>query len=249
MSDTVWSAKTDQDTKDRLRALAAGSGLTDKDFLVRMTDVYEASQARESMSIEQAKDLRDLQHHLDRILEVYIHLTKTGQDRENAAATRVKELEDEIQATKAAVVDAGTQVQAAKMEAAQVREAAEKDVRDIRDVLAQAREAQQQSAKLAVLAEEAAASAKARCAELEDLANQADEYRRDGERAREETAKAKEAMLRANELAGIEREKAVLVAERKAMNEIGKLREDLAQAREEKAALEVSIARASSNPG
>lgn len=49
--------------------------------------------------------------------------------------------------------------------------------------------------------------------------------------------------VKGNRTRRVEKERAVLAAQREAMNEIGKLREDLARAREEKAALEVLIAR------
>ena len=59
-----------------------------------------------------------------------------------------------------------------------------------------------------------------------------------------QAVKMEDALQRAAERAEIEKERAVLAAQRETMNEIGKLRENLARSREEKAALEVLIARA-----
>ena len=57
-----------------------------------------------------------------------------------------------------------------------------------------------------------------------------------------------EALSRASERAEIDKERAVLAAQRESMDETGRLREALALAREEKAVLEVEQAKAQNRP-
>ena len=61
-------------------------------------------------------------------------------------------------------------------------------------------------------------------------------------------AQVQEALSRVAERADIDKERAVLAAQREAMDEIGRLREALALAREERAALEVEISKAQNKP-
>jgi DNA repair exonuclease SbcCD ATPase subunit len=193
-------------------------------------------------------------------------------------ATRFKALAMDAQEQRQEITEqAGAQVEAAQADAALARETAAKEVQDAKEALARARDAQEQSAKLAALAEEAATAAKAKAADLEALAGQAGQYKQDADQARRESedltkqleqahesirniqaeaktaisaqvAKMEDALQRAAERAEVEKERAVLAAQREGMNETGVLREALAKAREEKAALEVLLARAGVHP-
>jgi DNA repair exonuclease SbcCD ATPase subunit len=189
-------------------------------------------------------------------------------------ATRFKALAMDAQEQRQdATEQANAQVEAAHADAALARETAAREVQDAKDALARARDAQEQSAKLAALAEEAATAAKAKAADLENLAEQAGQYKQEADQVRREledltrrleqaqeylrniqaeaktalsaqVAKMDDTLQRAAERAEVEKERAVLAAQREGMNETGVLREALAKAREEKAALEVSLARA-----
>lgn len=196
-------------------------------------------------------------------------IARAEQDAQNA---KVLALDTKKDAEKA-INEALQQLEAYKAEAALARENAEKELIEMRDTVERALESREQSTRLATLAEEAAAAAKTKVAELETLANKADLYKKEaeqlgkkvekltGELVKAEAALQKlqedsksaldemvvrmeEALQRAAERAELEKEKAILVTKTEAMEEIGKLREALAQIREEKAALEVQIARA-----
>jgi chromosome segregation ATPase len=234
------------------------------------------------------KEIEQLSHHLARVQEIFIGLVKESQNRQEADANMIARTEEEATRFKALAMDAqeqrqditeqaGAQVEAAQADAALARETAAKEVRDAKEALVRARDAQEQSAKLAVLAEEAVAAAKAKAADLENLAEQAGQYKQEADQVRRESedltrrleqaqeslrniqaeaktalsaqvAKMDDALQRAADRAEVEKEKAVLAAQREGMNETGVLREALAKAREEKAALEVLLARAGGRP-
>ncbi len=264
MADTVFSAKIDEDVKAKFEAGAQATGTSQKEFFSRLVTFYETAQARESVS--QVKEIEQLRHHLARVEEIYIGLVKGGQDQQEADANRINLAENDAMRTKAHVTEltekldsvieqAKTGMDAVRAEAALIRETASKDVQDMKDALIRTQEAQQQSARLATLAEESATTAKVRCTELEGAAARAEGYRQDAELAKTELAQLRantereianmrDVMAKMAERAEIEQEKAVLTVQRESMNEIGRLREELAQAREElsgvKAALEIA---------
>jgi colicin import membrane protein len=269
MPDTVFSAKIDENVKARFEAGAQAAGTSQKEFFGRLVAFYETAQSRESLP--QVKEIEQLRHHLARIEEIFVGLVKSSQDRQEADAGRIMASEDEAVRAKATVAElterlasvieqSGTEVDAVRSEAARVKEAAAREVQDARDSVARARESQQQSAKLAALAEEAAASAKARADDLEGLAGQAERYKQESEQARKElqvmatrlddadaalkaqAAKADDDLQRAVERADVEKERAVLAAQRESITEIGALREALARTREENAELKVQMA-------
>jgi DNA repair exonuclease SbcCD ATPase subunit len=189
-------------------------------------------------------------------------------------ATRFKALAMDTQEQLQSVTDqASAEVETARADAALARETAAKEVQDAKEALDRARDAQEQSAKLATLAEEAATAAKAKAVDMEARAGQADQYRQEAEQARQESrdlarqleqaqeslrsmqensktalvaqaAKMDDALQRAAERAEVEKDKAVLAAQRESMNETNTLREALSKVREEKAELEILLVRA-----
>jgi DNA-binding transcriptional regulator YiaG len=113
--------------------------------------------------------------------------------------------------------------------------------------------------------------------ELTDLANRATEYKRELEQAIQhrdhltaqhqleldalrqqinqlqaelvhKDAQMQENLTRITEIAEIEKERAILAVQRESMDEIGRLREALALAREERAALEVELTKLQNRP-
>lgn len=215
------------ETKAKFDELSQQTGLNQREFLEMLINNYESNKARESMG--QVKEIENLRHHLARIEETYISLVKAGQDRNEACAIKITGLEQEALQAKAAVMEAKgqadrdvqlarDQAEAARAEAALVRENAAREVQDIKEALAQAREAQEQSARLANLAEEASAAAKAKVAELEEKASLADQYKKELEGIKQINAglvqqleKTEEEMERQLERAKSDNEKALLV--------------------------------------
>lgn len=172
--------------------------------------------------------------------------------------------------------EAQTQIETMQARTEQIQETAEKEVWESREALKRAQEAQEQAAKLATLAEEAAAAAKTKAEELEALAGQAEEYRQENERLsaqivqlQEDTKKAleaekraqsdlkaaldaqvmraKEVLQNATERAEVEKEKAVLAAQRKDLEKIGDLQNTIGELVKEKSALEVEMAKMAGN--
>lgn len=291
MSDNNFSTKIDPEVKGKLLELIEQSNLTQKDFMTRLVQCYETSQARESLG--QVKELDQLRHHVSRIEEIYISFVKGAQDRQEADAARIAQAEAEAQAAKAearerekmaaaAIDSANERVQQVEGQAALVREQADRELNEMREALAREMEAREQSARLATLAEQAASAAQIRAVELEEQAGKAVRYREErdelsqkcktldekvnqlqalmdkvrteaqkeleiqAQRFKEIIDRLKEQhsddLIRASERAEVEKEKAVLSAQKEFMQEISRLRELLAQCREEKAQLETQLA-------
>lgn len=265
-----FSSKIDPDVKERLGRLIEDSKLTNKDFMTRLVECYEANQARESLG--QVKEIEQLSHHLSRVQEIYISMVKAAQDRQEADAARISKAENDALAAKAeaherekeaaqAIESADQRVQDAQTLLAQVREQTGRELAEMRESLDREKEAREQSARLANLAEQAAATAKEKAEALEAEAQKSEQYRQERDRIARELERQKDELnrqevqykkaleqaeaqhqdilARTQERAEVEKERAVLAAQRECMEQIGSLREALAQCREEKAALEI----------
>lgn len=270
MADIVtYSVKLDASTKDRLGDLVEQSGMTAKDFLAQLVAKYETNQVRESMN--ELKELENLRHHLARVEEIYISIVKDAQDRQEADAARISQGLDEAQRAKAQALDTQAQleriateaeerVNAARATAAQVQKNAETEIAAMSETLARSEDAREQSSRLAALAEKAAAEAEIKAEGLQEQAEQSETYRQELEQVKREHRQLQEAVAmrdaaaksdkeecdkrlqQALERAELEKEKAVLDAQRKALAEMRELQEALANCREEKAALEIELA-------
>jgi len=75
MADTTWSARIDEETKKELTELINASGEQVKDFVVNMITAYKLKKAEELQPIA-AQDIKELQTHTKRILEIYCNLTQ-----------------------------------------------------------------------------------------------------------------------------------------------------------------------------
>jgi|GEM_PF-2816670 len=281
MADTTFSVRVDNETKDKLAELAEQSGLTAKDFLIRLVTTYESSQVRESMA--ESKELESLRHHLARVEEIYISLVKGAQDRQEFDAAKITQALEEAQQAKAQALDAqaqaekvsreaGERINTAEAEAALAWENAHKEIQVMRETLARVEDAREQSSRLAALAEKAAADAEAKVESLKELAEESEAIRqelgkvkqereqleRDLNKAQQElqdTVGLRDAdvkavgeewekrLQQALERAEFEKDKAVLDAQRQALAEMRELQDALAKCREEKATLEIEMAK------
>lgn len=188
MGATDFSSKMDPDVKERLLSHIEQSKMTNKDFMSRLVECYEANQARESLG--QVKELEQLSHHLSRVQEIYISMVKATQDRQEADAARISKAETNAQAAKAeaherekmaaeAIDSANERVQQAEGRAALIREQADKELSEMKDSLAREKEAREQSARLASLAEQAASAAQEKAEALEEQAKKAEQFRQE----------------------------------------------------------------------
>lgn len=125
-------------------------------------------------------------------------------------------------------------IQKAEEEIAAIREKADKQLSETREALDRERHARLLTERNAEKASESAEEANARVVALQEKANLTDRYLKD---RNDLEARLQQALV------DKDKDKALLVQEHEYMREIGKLREDLAQSREEKAALEILIAR------
>lgn len=179
-----------------------------------------------------------------------------------AQMVKAEALDREKQAAMA-IDSANERVHQADAEAALVREQANQEIAQLKEIVEREKEAREQSARLAALAEQAAAAAKTKAEQLADQASKADQYQKEKEELEKqldqtkellkqtqvqaknnldrEITQSKDLLERTKERAEVEKEKAVLLAQREFMEEIGRLRESHAQCREEKAALEIKL--------
>ncbi|ACV63894.1 hypothetical protein Dtox_3149 [Desulfofarcimen acetoxidans DSM 771] len=189
-------------------------------------------------------------------------------------ATQAKAAVHEAQERAArAIEEANARAEAAVNESAAYKTQISDEMHELKQAVLKAIDDRDQANRLASLAEKTAADAEAKASELKDSAEHATEYKRELEQAvqqREQLiaqhqlevnalqqhvnqlqaeierkdSQMPEALSRAAERAEIDKEKAVLAAQREAMDEIGRLREALALAREERAVLEVELSKA-----
>lgn len=273
----TFSARINSETKNKLETLIEESGLTAKDFMDRLVVTYETSQSRES--IAQIKELDNLRHHLARIEEIYISITKEAKDRQEVDDAKIKELQESTHEAKSQVLDMQKRVEQISQEAeektktteadaALARENAQKEVKNIQETLARAKESRDQSARLAALAEKSASEAEAKAARLQEMADrfeqlqtqlkateqERDQTNRDLSRLQEDLARAQATiqavkeefdrkLTQALEKAEVDKERAVLAAQRKALDEMRELQEALVKCRDEKATLEIELTR------
>lgn len=160
----------------------------------------------------------------------------------------LRESKEQIEAAQAEVRE---QVEAALAEVALNKIATEKEIEDMRQKLDKAQKAQEQAVRLANLAENAAKDAENRATAVEALAGKAEQYQQEAKQALltlEEKEKqlaeavaegerfkiqSQEQIQKLIEKTNLEKDRAVLNSERKSMDEISRLREALATAREE----------------
>lgn len=107
MSEIVtYSVKIDAEQRDLLQKKITESDMTAGNFLATMLANYETAQGRESLS--DVRELKQLQHHLARIEEIYISLGKSRKDTEDNHTHIIGELKEQLVTAKAALVDTQT---------------------------------------------------------------------------------------------------------------------------------------------
>ena len=186
-------------------------------------------------------------------------------------ATQAKAAAHEVQEQATRSIDeANASAEAAVNELTAYKTVISDELHELKQAVLKATDDRDQSNRLAALAEKAAATAEAKVNELADLANHALEYKRELEQTIQQRdqltaqyqseqdflqqqvnqlqaqlahkdVQMQENLTRAAERAEIDKEWAVLAAQRESMEEIIRLREALALSREEKAVLEVEL--------
>jgi len=198
------------------------------------------------------------------------------QAQDEATHAKAAAHEAQEQATRAIEV-ANAKAEAAVNELAVYKAEISDEMNELKQAVLKAMDDRDQSNRLAALAEKAATTAEAKVNELSDLADRATEYKRELDQAiqqrdqltaqhqRELNAlqqqvnqmqaelerkdvQMQENLTRTAERAEIDKERAVLAAQRDSMDETGRLREALALAREERAALEVELTKVQNKP-
>ena len=151
------------------------------------------------------------------------------------------------------------------------------EMHELKQAMMKAMDDRDQSNRLAALAEKAAATAEVKVTELSGLADSATEYKHELEQVMQQrdqltaqhqreidvlqqqvnqlqaelehkNVQMQENLSRTAERAEIDKERAVLAAQRESMDETGRLREALALSREERAALEVELTKVQNRP-
>lgn len=73
MADITWGVKMSEEQKERLNELIEQSGLTAKEFMVEIMQIYELQKVKESVP-EVTQDIGELQKLLQRIGSIYINI-------------------------------------------------------------------------------------------------------------------------------------------------------------------------------
>lgn len=243
MKEALVRAREAQEQSARLANLAEEAATATK---ARVEELEEKAALADQYKkeLEDAKQVNsDLVRQVDKIKEEMDRkLERAESEREKALLSLRNELTEKLRAEyedrsmtaiAAAEAKAEDRVMKAEKEAAQAHEKASLEIAKIREALDKERDARVKTEKLADKVSETAVDANTRAAVLQEKANLADLYLQ--ERNDLETRLQQEL---------VDREKSLLAKEREHMKEVSKLREDLAQIREEKAALEISLVRA-----
>ena len=176
-----------------------------------------------------------------------------------------------------AIEEANAKAEVAVNELAAYKAEISAEMHELKQAMLKAMDDRDQSNRLAALAEKAATTAEAKVNELSELADHATEYKRKLEQAvqqhdqlnaqhqreidtlqqqvnqlqaelKHKDLQMQENLTRVAERSEIDKERAVLAAQRESMDETGRLREALALAREERAALEVELTKEQNRP-
>ena len=99
MADVVFSAKMNQETRDRLTKLVERSGMRTKDFLAQMVMHYEINQIR---NVGPVKELDELHRHLYKIEDICVRLVRSrnGEATVSEGSAQVAELQATVKRLK-----------------------------------------------------------------------------------------------------------------------------------------------------
>ncbi|MGI9951387.1 hypothetical protein V3F56_03410 [Moorellaceae bacterium AZ2] len=224
------------ETKARLDRLAEETGLSQKELLERMVGLYEQFSRNHGADLNDIKEFQQLRYHLRRVEEIYISLVREAKDKAMADAETVEKAKKEAEEARKVAEAARQEVRAVREELEKVKGEAEKRIKELEEKLAAAQEAREQAVRVAALAERAAAEATEKVKYLEEEANKYYGLLTEKERLEKEIEKMKERWE-------LEIEKAVLAAQQEGLKEVARLQEELARVREEKAELEIRLAK------
>lgn len=90
MSDSTFSVKVDDETRERVRRLQEDAGISSKDFFRLLLEQHELTKLQEAGT--RHKELINLQHHLSRVEAIFVGVINDGQDQAEAAAQNITEL-------------------------------------------------------------------------------------------------------------------------------------------------------------
>jgi hypothetical protein len=94
MADTTFGVKVPEDLKEQLTKLMQDSGLTGKDFMQSLVNVYQVEKTKEGVP-EVAQDLKELQSLTQRINNIYLNL---GYRIDNLMKSKEVELQEQLRA-------------------------------------------------------------------------------------------------------------------------------------------------------
>lgn len=107
--------KMDTERKNEWQQRIAASGMTAAEYMDAMATAYEATQAREILIDD--RELRLIDSHLARIGELAVGIAKARKDENESAGGTIADLQDQLRAAKAEIVDTR---EAAKREVAEI---------------------------------------------------------------------------------------------------------------------------------
>jgi Chromosome segregation ATPases len=93
MADTTFGVKVPDDLKEQLTKLMQDSGLTGKDFMQSLVNVYQVEKTKEGIP-EVAQDLKELQSLTQRINNIYLNL---GYRIDNLMKSKETEMQEQLQ--------------------------------------------------------------------------------------------------------------------------------------------------------
>lgn len=144
----TWSAKIDDEEKEKLNELIEQSGLSSKDFLSTMITAYELSKAKESNTLL-TQDIDELQRITNRINSIFSNVGDRIQTLLNSKDDEYKKQLEEKQTSIALLVEKNVELNKIKVDNEQEILSYKSSIEELNIKLAQEQELKQTSQSLA----------------------------------------------------------------------------------------------------
>ncbi len=235
MSDQTFGVKVSPETKEKVAKMIEATGISNKEFFEQMVYVFEL-QLQKEKTLDFQKDISELETHTNRINQLMINLIQRATTEKTDLQQKIEQIQEERDGTVKDLEAESQHFKELKEEAETNLEALEKRNQELsQENMNQQALIEEYKGKIDQ-AENLDSDLQKVQAQAQDLKNELENQReahRDLEMAKERELNQKE----------IEKEKAVIAAERKSMEKIEKLQEELSKSKDEKYQLELKLAK------
>lgn len=263
--DAVFSTRIDQEIKAEFLQMAEAAGISQKDYFAQMVQIAKQKTLEESDQGRPSKNLSTLRHSLAQIEKMYVSIETQAQTQAQADEEKLVAAKEEIISLRARAHEMEEiyteKDRRIREEIADVRAETNRRVEEVEGInktLSEKLQEAQEKGDTVRFLQQALDDSKAKINAMEATAAAANKLKEEKEMLVKEKAELDRKLtevkqefkhssqnweLEKNSL-NLDMEKAVLATQREAMEQIGQLREALAEARERIAQLEMGLVKA-----